>query len=71
MPLPEPPIVVEFRDGEHSIPPHVMANISIAEIDPQRYTYEEAVQLSNNAILRSYVNKFGQDVIYKHFRDNR
>lgn len=71
MPLPEPPIVIEFRDGERAVPPHVASNIAIAEIDPVRYTYEEAVRLSDNAILRSYVNGFARDTIYKHFRDNR
>lgn len=71
MPLPEPPIVIEFRDGERSVPAHVASNIAIAEIDPVRYTYEEAVALTDNAILKRYINNFGQDVVYKHFRDNR
>ena len=71
MPLPEMPIVLEFRDGERSVPPHVASNISLAELDTLRYTYEEAVQLSNNAILRNFANRFQQDLVHKHFRDHR
>ena len=70
MPLPEPPIMIEFRDGERSVPPHVASNIAIAELDPVRYTYEEAVKLSNDAIMKNLVNNFQRDMIYKHFREN-
>ncbi len=71
MPLPEPPIMIEFRDGEKSVPPHIASNISIAEIDPFNYTYEEAVRLSEQALMKNLLKGFQQDMIYKHFRENR
>lgn len=71
MPLPPQPIVIEFRDGERSVPAHVASNIAIAEIDPVRYTYEEAVRLSDDALMRKLLSNYQQEFIYKHFRDNR
>jgi hypothetical protein len=71
MPLPQQPIVIEFRDGERSVPPHVASNIAIAKLDPAYYTYEEAVRLSEDALMKAYLQNFQQDMIYKHFRDNR
>ena len=71
MPLPEPPIMIEFRDGEKSVPPHIASNISIAEIDPFNHTYEEAVRLSEQALMKNLLKGFQQDMIHKHFRENR
>jgi hypothetical protein len=71
MPLPEPPIMIEFRDGEQSVPPHVASNITLAELDPIRYTYEEAVRLSNDAVMKNLLRSYQNEAIYKHFRDNR
>jgi hypothetical protein len=71
MPLPEPPIMIEFRDGERSVPPHVASNIALAEIDAIRFTYEEAVLLSNEAIMKNLLRSYQNDAVYKHFRDHR
>jgi hypothetical protein len=71
MPLPEMPVVLEFRDGERSCPPHVVSNLAMAEIDTIRFTYEEAVRQADQAILKNLLKGFQQDMIYKHFRDNR
>jgi hypothetical protein len=70
MSLPQP-IMITFRDGERSVPPHVASNISVAGIDPLLYSFSEAIKLTNNAIERNFINNFAQDTIYKHFRDNR
>lgn len=71
MPLPEPPIMIEFRDGERSVPPHLASNIALAEMDPIRYTYDEAVRLSNDAVMKNFLRSYQSEVVYKHFRDNR
>ena len=65
------PIVLKFRDGEMSVPPHVAQNIVLSEIDPELYTYEEAVRLSNEANLKRIVNDFQWRVVNRHFLDNR
>lgn len=71
MPLPDAPIVVKFRDGEVSVPPHVYSNIVLSELDPETCTYEEAVRLSNEAITKRIVNDFQDRVVHRHFLDNR
>lgn len=70
MPLPQP-TVIEFRDGERSVPEHVAKLIALAEIDPVRYTYEEAVEITNDQLLRSRLNDAMWKVISGHFRDHR
>lgn len=71
MPIPDPPIEMEFRDGITVVPAHVAALISISEIDPVRYTYEEAIKISNEAMLRNRLNNVMWDTVGSHFRENR
>jgi hypothetical protein len=71
MPLPEQPIVIEFRDGERSVPAHVAKLIAIAELDPSLLTYEQAVEKSNNALLKKRLNDSMWKVIGSHFAENR
>lgn len=70
MPLPDPPVEVEFRDGPRSVPHHVQRMLLMAEIDPSEHTYEEAVELSNSALLRSRLNDTMWKIIHRHFADN-
>lgn len=71
MPLPDPPVEIEFRDGVHAVPAWISANIDLAEIDPVRYTYEEAVRLADKAVERRFINDFAQRTIDRHFTVNR
>ena len=71
MPIIDPPIEIEFRDGLRVVPNHVASLITIAEIDPVEYTYEEAVTISNDAMLRRTLNDAMQAQIGSHFRENR
>jgi hypothetical protein len=69
MSLPQP-IEMEFRDGVRVVPDHVAALINLSEIDPIRYTYNEAVELSNDALLRSRLNSIQSDIRFRHFQEN-
>lgn len=71
MPLPDPPVEIEFRDGVHAVPAWISANLNLAGIDPVRYTYEEAIRLADKAVERNFINDYAQGVIHKHFVSNR
>lgn len=68
--LPQP-TVLEFRDGERSVPEHVAHLIVLAELDTIRYTYEEAIEIANDALLRSRLNEAQRQLTLAHFRDHR
>ena len=71
MPLPEPPVVIEFRDGERSVPAFVASNIAVAGIDPLAFTFEEARAIADKAIERNFINNAQQRMIRSHFVENR
>lgn len=71
MPIPDPPIEMEFRDGIQVVPPHVAYLITISEIDPIEYTYEEATRISNEAMLKHALNDAMWRKIGSHFVENR
>ena len=71
MPLPEPPIEIEFRDGVHAVPAWIVANMNLAEIDPVRYTMEEAVRLADKALERRIINDYADRFVANHFTANR
>lgn len=71
MPIIDPPIEMEFRDGPRAVPNHVASLITIAEIDPVQYTYEEAVTISNDAMLKRTLNDAMWSKVGSHFRENR
>ena len=64
-PMPE----VEFRDGLKVVPHHVAAILS--GIETWKLTYEEAIKLANEGMLRSALGRIQQQTVSKHFRDNR
>jgi hypothetical protein len=71
MPLPDPPVEIEFRDGVRAVPAHLASNIAVSEVDPVTVTFEEAVKLADNAALRNYLNNVMRSTIHGHFVENR
>lgn len=71
MPLPEPPVVIEFRDGERSVPAHLVANMNLTGVDPLTVTYEEARDLADKAVMRNFLNNATERMISRHFMDHR
>ena len=71
MPLPEPPVMIEFRDGERSVPAHVASNIAVSGIDPVAYSFEDAIKVADRAIERNFINNAQLKMIHKHFAENR
>ena len=71
MPLPEPPVVIEFRDGERAVPAHLAANMNLTGVDPLTVTYEEMRDLANKAIMHNYLNGVVERMVSRHFVDNR
>lgn len=71
MPLPEPPVVIEFRDGERAVPAHLAANMNLTGVDPLTVTYEEMRDLANKAIMRNFLNGAVERMVNRHFVDHR
>jgi hypothetical protein len=63
------PVEIEFRDGVRAVAPHVAQMIAASDIDPVRYTFEEALGLSQDSILKTRLNGAQQNLIQRHFRD--
>jgi len=64
-PMPE----IEFRDGPRVVPHHVAA--ILASIDTYKFTYDEAIRLANDGMLRSALGQIQRKTIDGHFRKNR
>lgn len=71
MPLPDPPVEVEFRDGVRSVPAHLVSNIAISGIDPVAHTFEEAVRIADKAIERNFINNAQTRMVNRHFSEHR
>lgn len=71
MAIPDPPIEMEFRDGVVVVPVHVAHLITISGIDTIEFTHEEALRISNEALLKNTLNDAMWKTIGSHFVENR
>ena len=62
---------MEFRDGIFVVPIHVAHLIRISRIDPIGFTHEEAIKISNEAMLKNTLNDAMWRTIGSHFAENR
>lgn len=69
MPITDPMPEVEFRDGFHVVPHHVAEILS--SIETHKFTYEEAIHLANQGMLRNALGRIQRDTVNDHFRKNR
>lgn len=60
---------LEFRDGSREVPEH-LANL-MTGLETYRLTYPEALKLINNSLLSNWLNGKQDDVLRRHFRENR
>ncbi len=60
---------VEFRDGVRTVPDHVRD--MMVGLDTHKFTYEEATRLAEKKIVRDKLNGMQQDIIMRHFRNQR
>lgn len=59
---------IEFRDGVKTVPDHVRD--MMVGLDTHKFTYEEAVRLSEKKIVRDRLNQIQTDITMRHFREN-
>lgn len=69
MPITDPMPEVEFRDGLRVVPHHVAA--ILASVETYKFTYEEAMKLANQGMLRHALGRIQTETVNSHFRKNK
>lgn len=69
MSIVDPKPEVEFRDGPRVVPHHV-AEI-LAGLDTYKLTYDEAINLANQGMLRNALGRIQRQTVNDHFRKNK
>jgi hypothetical protein len=59
---------IVFRDGTRTVPDHVDDMITASGIETWQYTYQQAMDLANQALLKEHLAKIQRDIIREHFR---
>lgn len=62
-------ITLEFRDGEYDVPEHVA--ILLKGIDTFTYTYEQAIRLSEQRLLKDKLNEAQRALVDDWFKRRR
>ena len=62
----DPMVNVEFRDGERLVPHHVA--ILLKGFETHRMTYDEAIRVANQALVKNRLMQAQRDLISSHFR---
>ena len=65
----EPLVNIEFRDGEKLVPHHV--GVLMKGIETHTMTYDQAIKLANQALLRNRLDAAQKSLVNEHFRVNR
>lgn len=60
---------IEFRDGEQSVPDHVAELLK--GIDTYAYTYEQAIRLSEQQLLKQRLNEAQRSLVDGFLRGRR
>lgn len=60
---------LEFRDGSREVPAHLAALMT--GLETFRFTYREALGLVNQRVFSDWLNGKQDDLLRRHFRENR
>ncbi len=61
-------VSVEFRDGERLVPHHV--GVLMKGIETHTMTYDQAIKLANQALMKNRLNDAQRNLVSAHFRDS-
>jgi tRNA(His) 5'-end guanylyltransferase len=59
---------IRFRDGERTLPDHLVLRLS--GLDTRRMTYDEAMDAANGREFADYVNGAQQKMVRDHLKGN-
>jgi len=62
----DPMVNVEFRDGERAVPKHV--SILMQGLETHTMTYDQAIRMANQNLVRQRLNQAQKSLIADHFR---
>lgn len=62
-------VTIEFRDGEKYVPAHVA--LLLRGLATHTMTYDQAIRMANQNLLRRNLNQAQKDLISTHFRQHR